>query len=97
MSLTAFQAETGLIVDTEITFTSMDTEMAITIDVIDDSIALELTESLLWTLTLITMRDRAEITPFNTSDVQIVDDDGRLVHVQYTQHTYLWATKIGNT
>ena len=72
----AFQAETGMRVDREINFTSTDSDKAITFTLIDDTIALEPTESLLWTLILITMRNGAEISPFNTSDIQIGDDDG---------------------
>ena len=73
---TALQAETGMRVDRQITFPSTDSELAITFTLIDDSIALEPTEGLLWSLSLSTMTDRAQISPFNTSNVQIVDDDG---------------------
>lgn len=69
-------------VDQTIVFTPTDTEMAITISVVDDSIALEPTESLLWNLELITVRDGVEISS-STSDVQIIDDDGRSVCLQY--------------
>ena len=73
---TAFQDETGLIVDRIIAFSPTDLEMSINFTVIDDNIALEPTEYLEWTLSLLTVRDRASISPFNTSNIVIVDDDG---------------------
>ena len=89
ISAIAFQVETGMRVDKEINFTSTDSDKAITFTLIDDTIPLEPTEILLWTLTLITMRNGAEISPISTYDVQIVDDDGMSVCLQYTKHVDL--------
>ena len=85
----AFHAETVMRVDSEIYFTSTDSDKTITFTLIDDTIALEPTENHLWTLTLITMRNGAEISPISTYDVQIVDDDDMSVCLQYTKHVDL--------
>jgi hypothetical protein len=52
------------------------TEQVIDLTVFDDTIALERTENLLWDLSLVNVVDRVSVTPFNTTTVLIVDDDG---------------------
>lgn len=60
-----------------ITFGPDDTEVEISFNVTDDLIALEPTETLIFSLALVTMTDRASVTPFNTATILIVDDDGK--------------------
>ena len=73
----ALQAETGLRIDRQITFGPSDTSIPINFTVIDDLIALEPTEELMWSLQLVAPVERASVDPFNTVNLQIVDDDGR--------------------
>ena len=59
-----------------ITFGPNDTEAEISFNVTDDLIALEPTETLIWNLDLVTVVDRATVSPFNSTTILIVDDDG---------------------
>jgi hypothetical protein len=52
------------------------TEQVINLNVFDDTVALERTENLLWDLSLVNVVDHVSVTPFNTTTVLIVDDDG---------------------
>ena len=62
-----------------ITFRPEDTQINVTFAVLDDSIALEATESFDWSLTLITIVERASVSPYNTTNIQIMDDDGECI------------------
>ena len=64
-------------IDQMVTFGPSDTEIAINFTVIDDLIALEPTETFDWTLTLVTLVDRANVQPFNRTTIEILDNDGK--------------------
>lgn len=76
-SLLALQSETSQVIDQIIIFGPQDTEIELSFDVTDDSIALEATEVLEWTLEIITITDRALVDPYNTTVINIIDDDGK--------------------
>ena len=75
----ALQSETSLVIDQVITFGPLDTEIDLSFNVSDDSIALEETEVLEWLLQIITTTDRALVDPYNTTMINIIDDDGKVV------------------
>ena len=85
----ALQAESGLRIDRTLVFAATDSEESVSFAVINDNIALEPTESIVWTLTLVTIRDRAGVDPFNTTNILIIDDDGRyiIIILQHDQHS----------
>ena len=60
-----------------VTFGPNDTEIAITFNIVDDIIALEPTETLVWNLELVTVVDRASVSPYNSTTIMIIDDDGK--------------------
>ena len=63
-------------IDQMITFGPGDVEYNITFNVTDDIIALEPTETLMWNLELVTVVDRVSVSPYNTTTILIIDDDG---------------------
>ncbi len=72
----ALQAETGRRIDRTEIFPASESEISINFVIMDDDIALEDIERITWTLTFATMSDRASVSPINTTNIQIVDDDG---------------------
>jgi len=60
-----------------VTFGPNDTEIAITFNIVDDIIALEPTETLVWNLELVTVVDRASVSPYDSTTIMIIDDDGK--------------------
>jgi len=72
----ALQAETGNTIDRTLNFPANEAEISVSFIVRNDDIALEPTESLVWTLSLEGDNDRATVSPYNTTTIQIIDDDG---------------------
>ncbi len=83
-SLAALQGETGMVITDVIVFGPDDTDAEISFNVTDDLIALEATERLEWSITLTSVTDRASVSPFDSTVVLIVDDDGNCLSC----HTY---------
>ena len=75
----ALQSETSLVIDQTITFGPLDTAIELLFNVTDDSIALEETEVLEWFLEIITVTNRALVDPYNSTIINIIDDDGEVV------------------
>ena len=68
-----------------ITFTSLDSEKAITFNIPDDSIALEHPEKFTLTLTAITSGDGIMLQPNDKTDITILDEDGKCSHHYYSK------------
>lgn len=64
-------------VDRQIVFEPNVTERRIDFMVENDDIALEPTEILPWNLEIVGSVERASVDPYNTTNIQIVDDDGK--------------------
>ena len=72
--------QAGQILDQTITFGPLDSEKAITFNIIDDNIALEPPEKFTLTLTAVTSGDGIILQPNNNTDITIFDDDGKHSH-----------------
>ena len=79
---TALQAELRASIDQVITFAPEDTEMCVEFQVQDDQIALEGNETLIFILTIVDVLPNVRLGEFNTTIVEIIDDDGMLNVIQ---------------
>ena len=81
--------------DRVLTFLPGETEKEISFMVVDDRIALEPTETLMWNLTMISpVEQGGVIAPYGDALIQIIDDDGTYVQNDYGKNIVSYNHKI---
>ena len=73
----------GQTIDQMIIFGPSETAVSLNFSLIDDNIALEPPESHEWVLTLVTLTDAITIQPFNRTNIEIKDSDGKRLLATY--------------